>query len=72
MLIEVYRNKLISMLMKAKHLKQIMTKNNIQFDPRNIEDPEYQASQIIVGRSMMNMLEYIKQNYQTHFKDVKI
>lgn len=46
--------------------------NSSSFDPRDINDPEYQASQIMVGRSMLNLLEYIKQNYTTHFKDLKI
>ena len=27
---------------------------------------------MVVGRAMLNLLEYIKQNYQSHFKDLKI
>jgi len=46
--------------------------NAEDFDPRDIQDPEFMTSQIMVGRSMLNMLEYIRQNYSTHFKDLKI
>ena len=67
-LIEVYRNKVINLHMMARALKKRMEERGAQFDPRNANDPQYQALQIMVGRSMMNMLEYINQHYESHFK----
>jgi hypothetical protein len=57
-LIELYRNKISALLVKARNMRNQM--NSSSFDPREISDPEYQASQIMVGRSMLNLLEYIK------------
>ena len=45
---------------------------NKKIDLREIDEPEFVASQIMVGRSMLNLLDYIFQNYQSHFKDVVI
>ena len=46
--------------------------NTDNFDSREINDPEFHTAQLMVGRSMLNMLEYIRQNYHTHFKDLMI
>lgn len=68
-LIEVYRNKLLTLLVKANAIK---AQNGEIIDLREIDDPEFVASQIMVGRSMLNLLAYINENYQTHFKEVVI
>ena len=52
-----------NLLQKARQLCREAQLQGLEFDPKNITDGEYQANQIMVGRSMLNMLEYIKQNY---------
>ena len=71
-LIELYRNKVSTLLVKAKNIKIQMQQEGNQFDLKDINDPEFNTAQLMVGRSMLNMLEYIRQNYVTHFKDLKI
>ena len=47
-------------------------KEDIPFDSQSITDPEFKSMQIMVGRSMMNIMIYIQQNYLSHFKDIKV
>lgn len=72
MLIQIYRVKVKNLLKSAQHLCAEARLLGQKFDPKNIIDGEYQAKQILVGRSMLNMLEYIKQNYNSHFKGLII
>lgn len=70
-LIELYRSKISGLLVKAKNLRNT-SRDSQSFDPRYISDPEFNVLQLMVGRSMVNMLEYIHQNYNTHFKGLFI
>jgi len=36
------------------------------------DDADYKAMLYLAGRSMRNMLEYIRQNYKTHFSGITI
>lgn len=72
MLIEIYKVKVEELWKKANILKKDALVNKRPFDIRNVQDPDYQTFQIVVGRAMLNLLEYIKQNYQSHFKDLII
>lgn len=70
-LIELYKNKVTMLLNKARNIKSQM-KEESSFDAKFIDDPEFHMYQIMIGKSMLNLLEYIKQNYNSHFKDLKI
>lgn len=72
MLIEIYKVKVQELWKKASILKKDAIVNGRSFDIRDVQDPDYQTFQIVVGRAMLNLLEYIKQNYQSHFKDLQI
>jgi hypothetical protein len=71
-LIEMYKTKVSLLLGKARSIKSNQKDGESVFDPKMIDDPEFHMYQIMIGKSMLNLLEYIKQNYQSHFKDLKI
>lgn len=70
-LIELYKTKIQGLLIKAQMIRD-QVENEPSFDARYISDPEYNVHQLMIGRSMINILGYIKHNYHTHFRDVKI
>jgi hypothetical protein len=70
-LIELYKTKIKGLLLKAQMVRN-QVENDSTFDPRYISDPEYNVHQLMIGRSMINILEYIRLHYPTYFKDVKI
>jgi hypothetical protein len=58
-LIELYRKKLSGLLIHANKFKKQMLEEGENFDSREIS--ELRTQQMIIGRNMMNILEYISQ-----------
>lgn len=68
----MYKTKVSLLLGKARSIRSNLKDGESVFDPKMIDDPEFHMYQIMIGKSMLNLLEYVKQNYHSHFKDLKI
>ena len=69
---ELYKNKLLKLLQKGRKYKQNAISNSIAFEPNDIQDAEYKEMIMNAGRAMWNLLEYIKNNYKTHFNGITV
>ena len=63
---------MLELLYKTRALKIKYKLENKLFDVLDCDDADYKAMLYMAGRSMRNMLEYIKQNYKSHFSGITI
>jgi hypothetical protein len=69
---EIYKKRLLELLYKTRALKNKYDKDNVLFDALDCDDVDFKTMLFKAGMSMRNILEYVKQNYKTHFKGITI